>query len=199
VKNFLGRPRLRRNSETWHVVYIDLMTNLMIVFVILWSIHQSKPVKLSTATGDTTSRMVNLPGDVIFSPGKMALTESGRTVFRKLFSQDETGQVLNFDNGGFSKRYLIIHGHTDGDGEKDDNLQLGFSRAFATYNVIRQYSKELPDHVILCTHADNSPLQELPVSALGMTPDQVEQIRAAKAKNRRITIEDKFDSQVQLE
>ncbi len=199
MKTFQRVPRVRKNSETWHVVYIDLMTNLMIVFVILWSIHQSKPVQLSRATGDTTSRKVNLPGDIIFGAGKTSLTDAGRAVFNKLFGKDENGEVLNFDNGGFSKRYLIIHGHTDGDGEKDENFALGFNRALAAYHEMRQFSREVPEHVVLCSHADNTPMQEIPSTAENLNPAQVEAIRTMKAKNRRITIEDKIDSRVQLE
>jgi hypothetical protein len=175
------------------------MTNLMIVFVILWSIHQAKPVRLSNATGDTTSRILNLPGDIIFAPGKTSLTEAGRSVFNKLLSKDEAGQVLTFDTGGFAKRYLVIHGHTDGDGEKPENLELGFGRALAAYNEMKRYSSELADHVVLCTHADNSPMQEVPNGVDLSSPRTAELIRDIKAKNRRITIEDKIDSRIQLE
>ena len=41
----------------------------------------------------------------------------------------------------------------------------------------------LPDHVVLCTHADNTPSRPVPV-ATGAAADE------ARAKNRRITIED---------
>jgi len=184
VKKYLKVPRIKRNSETWHVVYIDLMTNLLVIFVILWSLHQGKPVKISNKTGDTTTHMVSLPGDILFAPGRTFLTEEGRSVFKKLFSKDETGQALSFETGGFKKRFLVIHGHTDSEGVKDENFELGFNRALASYREIKLYNKETPDHVILCSHADNSPVEEAPT---------------LKAKNRRITIEDKFDSRVQAE
>ena len=199
MRKFLKAPRIKRNSETWQVVYIDLMTNMLVIFVILWSLHQGKPVKLSNKTGDTTSQMVNLPGDIIFAPGKTFLTNEGKSVFRKLFSKDETGQVLNFTSGGFTKRYLVIHGHTDGDGDKNDNFQLGFDRALASYHEMKLYSKEIPDHVILCSHADNSPMQEIPALKEGLSQTQLNSLAVLKAKNRRITIEDKFDSRVQVE
>src|SRR3954467_6295095 len=96
MKQFIKRER-RENREIWQVIYIDLMTNLMCFFVILWSINQGKKVKLIETTGDHTARMVSLPGDVIFSPGKTTLTDEGRSVFNKLFS-DETGSVLHFES-----------------------------------------------------------------------------------------------------
>ena len=172
------------------------MTNLMVIFVILWSLHQVKPTKQSTKTGDMTSHMVNLPGDVLFAAGKAILSIDGKEIFKKLFGQGDATQVLGFDTGGFTKRYMIIHGHTDGDGEKDDNFQLGFDRALATYRQMKLYSKEIPDHVILCSHADNTPIVSLPALT---NPGQSEAVRTAKSKNRRITIEDKIDSRVQIE
>jgi outer membrane protein OmpA-like peptidoglycan-associated protein len=78
----------------------------------------------------------------------------------------------------------VIHGHTDDVGDKDKNLLLGYQRAFAVYQEIRQYSKEVPDHVVLCTHADNTPAQALVPNAPKGGND------AARSKNRRITIED---------
>jgi hypothetical protein len=45
--------------------------------------------------------------------------------------------------------------------------------------------------VVICTHADNTPAQEVP--AFGGTLSAAEQtaVKEAKSKNRRITIEDK--------
>jgi flagellar motor protein MotB len=197
MKKFMKGSRVTRSSETWPVVYIDFMTNLMIFFVILWSISQGKKVEI-TATGDTTARMVSLPGDVLFPAGKTALSGEGKSVFKKLFT-DESGAVLNFENNALMKRLLVIHGHTDGDGRKADNLSLGFHRALASYSEIMSYSKELPDHLVLCTHADNSPAREVPPMKGKLTPEQKKALSAAKSKNRRITIEDKLVSQIEEE
>ncbi len=99
----------------------------------------------------------------------------------KLFGDPASG-VLAFDQGGLAQRKLVIHGHTDDVGVKDANFQLGFQRAWAVYEDIRTHSKELPDHVVLCTHADNTPSHPV---VKGPGADE------ARAKNRRITpIED---------
>src|SRR5262249_21784499 len=117
----------------------------------------------------------------------------GRAVLQKLFD-DPSGAVLSFETSGLSQRLLVVHGHTDGDGEKDQNFELGYQRALAAYREITKYGGELPDHVVLCTHADNSPAQEVPTFQGVMTPAETSLVRDAKSKNRRITIEDKMVS-----
>jgi flagellar motor protein MotB len=199
MKQFPKAQRRKRSGEGWQVVYIDLMTNVMVFFVILWSINQGRPVKLSERTGDHTSRMLTLPGDVIFYPGKTNVTGEGADVFKKLFSSESTGEALNFSTGPATKRFLVIHGHTDSDGVKDDNFDLGYGRALAAYHEILKYSKDIPDHVVLCTHADNTPVQEIPAIHGQLTQPQVDALRVMKAKNRRITIEDRMESRVQTE
>jgi flagellar motor protein MotB len=190
------RPQ-RRAFEIWQIIYIDLMTNIMIFFVVLWAI-QSHPKKaggggISDTIGTETVKMVNLPGDVLFAPGKSELQGDGQRVLQRLFD-DENHLVLNFDAGALAKRVLVIHGHTDADGIKDENLQLGYARALAAYRDIKKYGAELADHVVLCTHADNTPAQEVPAFAGSLTPVEQQAVREAKAKNRRITIEDKVIS-----
>jgi flagellar motor protein MotB len=85
---------------------------------------------------------------------------------------------------------LVIHGHTDGDGKKNNNFNLGFRRAFAAYNEIRNYNEELVEHAVICTHADNSPQLEVPRFEGEISKAQKDALKATKAKNRRITIED---------
>jgi outer membrane protein OmpA-like peptidoglycan-associated protein len=185
------RPSTKRShGALWSIIYIDLMTQIMAFFVIVWSVdHGTKATATTPAQGtgigmgDQTVRMVDLPGDVLFSSGQTTLAPDGRKAIDTLFGDADSG-VLSFDQGGLAQRKLVIHGHTDDVGGKDANLQLGFQRAWAVYQEIRQYSKELPDHVVLCTHADNTPAQAIVPNAAKGEAD------AARSKNRRITIED---------
>ncbi|MGQ0506500.1 MAG: OmpA/MotB family protein [Myxococcaceae bacterium] len=186
----------RRSYDTWQIIYVDLMTNVMIFFVILWAMSQRQTKGVSDTVGTETVKMVNLPGDVLYSTGKSEVTEEGREIFGKLFS-DQGGEVLNFDTGGLAKRLLIIHGHTDNDGEKDQNFDLGYRRALAAYREIHKYGAEVPEHVVLCTHADNTPAQEVPAFAGQLSSAEESAMREARSKNRRITIEDKLVSSVQ--
>jgi flagellar motor protein MotB len=193
-----GAPRTQRRAfDTWQIIYIDLMTNIMIFFVVLWAI-QHRPSKggISDTIGTETVKMVSLPGDVLFPPGKAELSSEGQKVLARLFA-DEAHVVLNFDTGALAKRVLVIHGHTDSDGAKDDNLNLGYQRALAAYQDIRKYGAELNEHVVICTHADNTPAQEVPAFSGTLTPAEQAAIKESKAKNRRITIEDKLLSRTQ--
>lgn len=183
------------HGALWSIIYIDLMTQIMAFFVIVWTIeHGSKATatpNLATGfgMGDQTVRMVDLPGDVLFASGKTELGAEGKDVIGKLFGDPASG-VLNFDRGGMAQRKLVIHGHTDDVGIKDANFQLGYQRAWSVYQEIRRHSKELPDHVILCTHADNTPQTTPAAPDPKLTEEEKAVIAAARAKNRRITIED---------
>jgi flagellar motor protein MotB len=183
------------HGALWPIIYIDLLTQIMIFFVILWSLER-KSEETKTAgigaglgIGDQTVRMVDLPGDVLFASGKTELAAEGREVIDKLFGDAASG-VLSFDQGGLAERRLAIHGHTDDVGDKDENFLLGYQRAWSVYQAIRKHGAELPDHVIICTHADNTPAREVPAIGAGLTDEEKEVIREARARNRRITIED---------
>jgi flagellar motor protein MotB len=182
-------PR-KSHGALWSIIYIDLMTQIMAFFVIVWSVDRGSKLTRTpalgtgVAMGGQTVRMVDLPGDVLFASGQTQMAPDGKAILDKLFGEPQTG-VLAFDQGGLAQRKLVIHGHTDDVGLKDANLQLGYQRAYAVYQEIRRHSNEVPDHVILCTHADNTPSVALP-------PPPVDRSVAdqARAKNRRITIED---------
>lgn len=198
MKRFAHPPRSRGGGAAWQIIYMDLMTIIMVFFVILWSINQKQGDGITKSVGDETVKMVNIPGDVLYPSGGARLTDDGKEILAKLFD-DPTGTVLSFETSGLVKRMLVIHGHTDGDGEKDHNLSLGFRRAFNAYREIRQYGEELDHHVVICTHADNSPEKEVPVFEGITTPAEAAAVRDAKAKNRRITIEDKMVSRFKRE
>jgi flagellar motor protein MotB len=190
MKRFSDPPKPRKSGgEPWQVIYTDLMTIIMVFFVILWSLNQGKDIGVSETIGDISTRMISLPGDVLFPAGKSELSDEGSAVFKKIF-YDESGQVLNFQNSGLTKRMLVIHGHTDGDGDKDGNFDLGFRRAYAAYNEVKKYNEEFVEHAVICTHADNSPQLEVPKFEGKTSKAQRETLKKTKAQNRRITIED---------
>jgi outer membrane protein OmpA-like peptidoglycan-associated protein len=187
-------PQRRSPRPLWAIIYIDLMTQIMVFFVILWSVERREtdaaaPARpgLGVGMGDQTVRMVDLPSDILFASGKTELGAEGREVFARLFGDPSSG-VLDFDQGGLAQRKLAIHGHTDDVGKKEDNFLLGFQRAWNVYQEIRKYGGELPDHVVICTHADNTPAH--PVPPAGTTEEERAAVVRARNANRRITIED---------
>lgn len=199
MKSFADPPKSTRSrSAPWLIIYTDLMTIIMVFFVILWSLNQGRDIGVSETIGDVSARMITLPGDVLFPAGKHELSSEGSTVFKNIFF-DETEQVLNFQTSGLTKRLLIINGHTDGDGEKERNFELGYRRAYAAYDEIIKYSEDLANHAVICTHADNSPQQEVPQFEGKITKAQRAILRLSKSKNRRITIEDKMLSNLENE
>ncbi len=188
-------PKPQRHSS-WQVIYMDLMTIMMVFFVILWSLNKGKDDGLSQTVGTETPRMIQLSSDILFPPGQNTMKEEGRKVFASLFQDPE---VLEFDVGGLVKRMLVIHGHTDSDGSKAANFSLGYQRALAAYEEIKQHNPELSDHAVICSHADNSPQELVPTFTGKLTPAQRHVLRESKGKNRRITLEDKMVNQFEAE
>jgi flagellar motor protein MotB len=189
-----SQARPRRSFDTWQIIYIDLMTNVMIFFVVLWAIQTHQTARATgqgRGLGNESVKMIDLPGDVLFAPGKSELSEGGHQVLGRLFGGGGRA-VLDFDAGALHKRLLVIHGHTDSDGAKEKNLELGYARALSAYHEIARYGADLSDHVVLCTHADNTAAARAPAQAAELDEDQQAALRRAKAKNRRITIEDKL-------
>lgn len=197
MRKFIHQRKSAQNSS-WQIIYMDLMTIIMVFFVILWSINQGKSDGISETVGDVTTRMIHLPGDVLFPPGKSKINSKGKDVIKNIFSTDGNG-VLIFENNELVKRNLVIHGHTDSVGEKDKNLQLGFSRAFAAYKEIAKYNTTLKDNVVICTHADNNPEVIVPELNGKLSKEQNKTIREAHKKNRRILVEDKIINKFETE
>jgi flagellar motor protein MotB len=118
-------PHHRKSSELWAMIYIDLMTQIMAFFVIVWAVDlndkdtatQPLATGMGMGVGDQSVRMVDLPGDVLFASGKVDLGAQGRDVIAKLFGDPDSG-VLSFDQGGLAMRKLVIHGHTDDLGKR---------------------------------------------------------------------------------
>ena len=191
----MAGARKKSAGPVWQIIYMDLMTTMMVFFVILWTADRKTADDegggISPTIGDQTVRMVHLPGDVLFASGQSTLSQEGGSVFSELFGDPASG-VLQFDQGGLARRQLVVHGHTDAVGDKDENFRLGFERAWSVYREIRKYGEDVPDHIVICTHADNTPNQAVPVITGQVTDEQRQAIREAHSRNRRITIEDQL-------
>lgn len=183
--------RVKGKNPSWQVIYMDLMTNIMVFFVIIWSLSPGADDGISDTIGDVTTRLINLPGDVLFPPGKSSLSGEGKDILGKLFRDPAGNGILGFEDNGLVKRMIVLHGHTDNDGKKEANFNLGYNRAWAAYKEIQRYNPELSEHAVICTHADNSPVEEVPRYSGKISKEQRQILRDLKSKNRRITIEDR--------
>ena len=100
VRRATHAPRLRRAFDIWQIVYIDLMTNVMIFFVVLWAV-QSAPEQERHQRHDR-----HRDGEDGEPAGRRARSRRARAICRlpatrscrKLFA-DDTHTVLNFDVG----------------------------------------------------------------------------------------------------
>ncbi len=73
-------PKTQRHSS-WEVIYMDLMTIMMVFFVILWSLNKGKDDGISETVGTETPRMIQLSSDILFEPRKVQVGfETGRYV-----------------------------------------------------------------------------------------------------------------------
>ena len=86
VRTFPKTP----SHGSWQVIYMDLMTIMMVFFVILWSLNKGKDDGIGQTVGTETPRMIQLSSDILFSPGQDKMKEEGSQVFASLF-QDPIG------------------------------------------------------------------------------------------------------------
>ena len=64
------------------------------------------------------------------------------------------------------------------------------------HQEIQKFNPQLADHAVICTHADNSPVEEIPLFSGKISKEQRQTLRELKSKNRRITIEDRTVNQI---
>ena len=64
-----------QSHSSWQIIYMDLMTIMMVFFVILWSLNKGKDDGLSQTVGTETPRMIQLSSDILFPPGKDQMKE----------------------------------------------------------------------------------------------------------------------------
>ena len=105
--------------------------------------------------------------------------------------------MLNFRSRRHSTGAYADHSRAYRQRRRQDqrNLEPRISAApFLFSEEIESYGPQITDHVVLCTHADNSPAQETPTFQGDITRAQSAALREAKARNRRITIDDKIVS-----
>lgn len=176
-----------QEDYTWQAVYMDLVTMLMIFFLLLWVLYQGKP---SEGIGSYQSVMVEA-GDSFFVKGKADLSQKAKDTIKKL-SNVELG--LGSIGKTRNRNTLVLHGHTDSDGSKFANLNLGYRRAYNVLVELSKYKPEVLENASICTHADNLKKFKLPyMGDLGASAEMRDilsrQTIDSNAGNRRVEIE----------
>lgn len=180
---------------TWQAVYMDLITIVMVFFLILWALNN----KANEKKGDITVNTVPIQGDKLFDTGKSRLKNGAESAINSaLFAQEapvpKLGEILD-ENGETTSRQkiLMIYGHTDDVGNHKTNMRLGFERAFSVYERVIQKRDDFEGNVSVCTHGSNFPRARVePVPEfLGQEQKKslIEDNVIARQYNRRVTFE----------
>ena len=195
MKTFFNHPE--HEDSTWKIVYMDMITMLMILFLSLWVIDQGK-AREPAKRGDVTLTKVEIESDDYFMPGKFDLKKESLQKLNDLFFKGRNSfpaPGVDLEAGG--RRVILIHGHTDDQGLKDDNFELGFQRAMSVYHEIQRNVPNLADNVGICSFADNFPLEKVRThqskGAAPLTDRQIEEIMRKRRKNRRFELVGQFE------
>jgi len=166
---------LEGEDTTWQAIYMDLITMLMIVFLIL-ATRVSQGLDQGKSSGKGLAFESLKIGDNSFVTGKATLTEDA-----KMRIMDNLADINNPQNSflkelGFDKEnekyyFLTIHGHTDSLGSDQNNINLAFDRANnvrsllvnkfielrKSGNTIRHSELDKRVLVSVCAHGHNFP------------------------------------------
>lgn len=185
------------DDSTWKIVYMDMITMLMILFLSLWIVDRGSRND-KRKQGDVTLNKVEFQADDYFDPGKAQIKEKAREKMEALFfDRQNVFPTLGIDSRNNGRRVVLIYGHTDDQGEKRKNLELGFERAMAVYDELGKRLPHFSDNVGICSFADNFPLEKIhsvpPLASKEVMARWVDEARQKRRKNRRFEIVGQFE------
>ncbi len=178
-------------DSTWKIVYMDMITMLMILFLSLWIIDKNK-IRDQGKHGDVTLNKVEFEADDYFDSGKSELKSTAQTQLQRLFFGQKTHfPSLGVDLKAGGRRVVLISGHTDDRGDKLENLELGFERAVSVYRELEKKIPNLGANVGICSYADNFPLEQIRPQTDGPKARAANDLK--RRKNRRFEILGQFE------
>ncbi|MGK5089120.1 OmpA family protein [Bdellovibrionota bacterium FG-2] len=178
-------------DSTWKIVYMDMITMLMILFLSLWIIDKNK-VRDQGKHGDVTLNKVEFEADDYFDSGKSEIKPAAQSQLQNLFFGQKTPfPALGTDLKAGGRRVVLISGHTDDRGDKVENLELGFERAVSVFRELEKKVPNLGANVGICSYADNFPLEQIRPVAGDAKVRQSNESR--RRKNRRFEILGQFE------
>ena len=173
----IKRPTNEGEDTTWQAIYMDLITMLMILFLLLWVISAGKSESKSSGF---PFKSLNI-GENSFTSGSADLTgEAKKQILDAVLYQSKQPFLpkVGYDKEEEQYRILMVHGHTDHAPPKgsknphEANMKYGYDRAMSVYKVlkdeykglVKQGKNELPlDHtdkvlISVCSHSFSYPI-----------------------------------------
>ncbi len=151
------RRQAQHDDSTWKIVYMDMITVLMVMFLTLW-LSGKKTDEKEKKGGDITENRITIPADDFFDSGHAVLKPEARSRISQIFL-DREARLPTPGKEGRDRVLYVIEGYTDDVGDRTANFELGFNRAVAVYQELSLSGKlpEFSKNVSICSHADNMP------------------------------------------
>src|SRR3954452_8026603 len=78
----------QHDDSTWKIVYMDMITVLMVMFLTLW-LSGTKTTEQNKKNGDIVENRITIPADDFFDPGKADLKPEARMRISQIFLDRE--------------------------------------------------------------------------------------------------------------
>jgi outer membrane protein OmpA-like peptidoglycan-associated protein len=190
----------RRNSKddsTWQAVYMDLITMVMVLFMILWAIQQGgdgAPVDTDKVVPFSKLTLK----DSAFPDGGTRFGVAERKELITFLTQNEKDNFLKL---GYSEKednfyYITVNGHASLTGSFEQNMNVALKRAESVSQTIKDVynklgNKNFPNRdktkndrymISVCGHSHNFPKQPLQKNLSGRALSKQQEV------NRRVEV-----------
>lgn len=188
-------------EEIWHIVYLDFVTTMMILFMAMWAANQVAAKKGRDANVRTGGR--DFDGKTFASGQTNLLPEFENDISK--WNDDHKGTVFGElgKKDDDSRLVLIINGHASKDDVPDmlsnhkKNMEISVLRALNVYrHTVEDLSRKVPDkekldimlsNISVCGHSFNDPVVK--PENLTLLQNKPAELKAEMAKNQRITFQ----------
>lgn len=172
------RKRNRNYSEdnTWQAVYMDLLTLIMILFLILWSIQSGGEGAPVDTNNIIPFYKVTLK-DSSFPDGGVVFKGAEKDKLVKYLTTDVKDDFVKLGHDAKKKNYyyITVHGHGSLTGNFEQNMNIALQRASSVANAIKEAHQKVPKSefknpydgkqdkymVSVCGHSYNFPKVDL--------------------------------------
>ena len=189
------------DEEIWHIVYLDFVTSMMILFMAMWAANQVASKKGRDANVKTGEKKFD---GKTFALGQASLLPEFRdniTKWNDEFKDSVFGQLGTTEDE--SRIFLKINGHASKDDIPDllsnhkKNMQISVERALNVYlytadDLARKVADKnkldkMLSNVSVCGHSFNFPV--ITKEQLMLSPNKTSDLKTELSRNQRITFE----------